>query len=236
MDVFFSILKILKAIIFFVPLIGGLHFFLYSKSPKYYFKYSKFTSKWKDTNWDISAGFKINKGLNFYDAFEKVLKNSYGNNFRRPFNLKNKKLYEFGDFAVTIQYDMDLSQDDFVDVEFLFSNLNVTFNAAEKKLKELRVFFHELEKEIKNVDQWYNINIKFKSLKNPFFGLMIQRLGEEHVEYFECLFPLSIFNKKHGNDSENTNQRLRVFKEQISINESKFDIVEDVAKTCLLLR
>lgn len=238
MDILMIIFKVGKVILFFVPLLWGIHFFLYTKNPKYYFKVSKLTSKWKDTNWNINAGFTIPKSEEFYKVLETKLDQLYGKGrYRRPFNLKNKKLYEFGDFALTVQYDMDVSQNDDVAVEFIFNNINVTVNTAEKKLKELRILFHELEKSYNLVNQWYHINIKFNSLKNPFYGLMIQRLGEEHVEYFECLFPLSILsNKQMSDERESSQYKLRVFKEYITINDSSFDVVEEVAKKCLLLR
>jgi hypothetical protein len=230
------ILKILSYVI--ILLFGGLGHFLYTKSPKLYFWVSKITSKWKDTNWEINAGFTIPKSEDFFKKFEGQLTEIYGRGkYRRTFNLKNKKLYEFSDFAVTVQYDLDLSNDEYVDVEFLFNNINVTVNTAEKKLRELRRFFHQLERSYEVLNKWYNIKIKFTSLKNPFFGLMIQRMGEEHVEHFECSFPLSILSKKQLDDTSDFGEyKLTVYKDYISINDSNFDLVEEITKKCLLLR
>lgn len=240
MDVMLVIVKILKFIAIAIPLvfsIGGIHYFFYSRSPKYYFKVSKLTSKWKDTNWTIAAGYKIPKNLDFYKILEAVLSELYGRGkVQRTFNLKNKKLYEFGDFAITVQYDIDVSQDEYVDVDIIFNNINVTVNTASKKLKELRVLFHEIERAISSKNKWYTMNIKFNSLKNPFFGLMIQRLGEEHISYFECVFPLSILTKKQMDDPDMGTYNLRVFKEYITINENSFDTLEEIATKCLLLR
>lgn len=72
-------------------------------------------------------------------------------------------------------------------------------------------------------------------MRNPFYGLMIQRLGEEHVEHFECVFPLSLLLKKDTGEHSNEKYTLRVFKEYISINETDFNAVEDIAKKCLLM-
>lgn len=240
MGVLLIVLKVLKFLGIALPLllsIGGIHFFFYSRSPKYYFKISKLTSKWKDTNWSINAGYTVPRDFNFYNQFEAVLFEIYGRGkVQRTFNLKNKKLYEFGDFTVTVQYDLDISQDEYVKVDLIFSNINVTVNTAGKKLKELRILFHEVERAITLRNKWYSMNIKFNSLKNPFFGLMIQRLGEEHISYFECVFPLTLLSNKQMDDEETRNYNLRVFKEYITINEYSFDILEDIANKCLLLR
>jgi hypothetical protein len=240
MEPFLVIVKIIKVIAIAIPLfisIGGIHYFFYSRSPKYYFKVSKWTSKWKDTNWTITAGYSVSKNTDFYKLLEAVLFELYGRGkVQRTFNLKNKKLYEFGDFAVTVQYDADVSQDEFVNVDIIFNNMNVTVNTARLKLKELRLLFHEIERAIPTQNKWYNMNIKFNSLKNPFFGLMIQRLGEEHISYFECVFPLAILSQKQLDDPDTVNSNLRVFKEYITINEKRFDTLEEIAAKCLLLR
>jgi hypothetical protein len=166
-----------------------------------------------------------------------VLSELYGKGkVQRTFNLKNKKLYEFGDFAVTVQYDADVSQDEFVNVEMIFNNLNVTVNTARLKLKELRRLFHEIERSIPSQNKWYAMNIKFNSLKNPFFGLMIQRLGEEHISHFECVFPLAILSSKQLDNPDTISSNLRVFKDYITINEKSFDTIEEAAGVCLLLR
>jgi hypothetical protein len=240
MDTLLVIVKVLKFVALAIPLllsIGGIHYFFYSRSPKYYFKVSKLTSKWKDTNWTVVAGFKVQKDFDFYKQLEAVLSELYGRGkVQRTFNLRNKKLYEFSDFAVTVQYDANVSQDEFVDVDIIFNNMNVTVNTARLKLKELRILFHEIERAITTQSKWYNMNIKFNSLKNPFFGLMIQRLGEEHISYFECVFPLAILSNKQLDDPEISASHLRVFKEYITINEKSFDTLEEIASKCLLLR
>lgn len=234
-----TIITILKVVGFVLPLllsIGGIHFFFYSRSPKYYFKVAKMFSKWRDTNWKISAVFTINRQVEFFKMFEGILQEQYGRgNYRRTFNLKNKKLYEFGNFTLTIQSDLDVSQGDNISVELLFSNVNVTYRNAERMLKELRILFHNVEKNMTILDKNYNLNVKFNSMRNPFYGLMIQRLGEEHVEYFECVFPLSLLLKKDIGERSSENYTLRVFKEYVTINETDFNTVEDIAKKCLLM-
>lgn len=237
MDILQFILKTVKILAYLIPIamgIGGIHIFFYSRSPRYYFKVAKFFSKWRDTNWQLTATYNINRQIEFYSPFEMILKNRYGT-YRKTFNLKNKKLYEFGNFTLTVQYDLDISPSDTVPVELLFSNVNVTYKNAEKMLKDLRMLFNELEKQITIVDKRYNLNVKFNSIRNPFFGLMIQRLGEEHIHYFECVFPLSLLLNKNTDDCSKENYTLCVYKEYITINEADFDSVEDIAKKCLLM-
>lgn len=231
-----TILKVLALAIPIVLSIGGIHLFFYSRSPKYYFKVAKLFSKWRDTNWKVSAILTIKKQSNFFMVFESILQDRYGKgNYRKPFNLKNKKLYEFSNFAVTIQSDLDLSQTDDIQIELLFNNVNVTYKNAEEMLKELRILFHEIETNITVSEKNYNLNVKFNSMKNPFYGLMIQRLGEENVHSFECVFPLSLLLNKDKDERSNENYTLRVFKDYICINESDFNAVEDIAKKCLLM-
>lgn len=232
--------KIFKALCYIIPIvlsIGSLHIYFYSRSPKYYFKIAKLFSKWRDTNWKVTVMFKISKQVEFFKIFEGVLQERYGKGkYRKTFNLKNKKLYEFSNFTLTIQSDLDVSdEDDIISTELLFSNVNVTYKNAEKMLKELRMLFHEIEKRVTIIDKNYNLNVKFNSMRNPFFGLMIQRLGEEHVDYFECVFPLSLLLNKDTDDYSKENYTLRVYKEYITINEADFDSVEDIAKKCLLM-
>lgn len=231
-----NFLKIAYFIISSTLSIGGIHFFLYTKSPKYYFKITRLISKWKDTNWNLVATYVISKEIDFFEVFEETLLQFYDKReIKKPFNLKNKKLYEFGNFTLTAQYNLDVSSTDYVKVELILSNLNVTVKAAEEILKDLRQMFNELEKKLVNIEKSYNLNIKFTQLKNPFFGLMIQRLGEEHVDYFECVFPISLLSKKEIGISKENNYYIRIYKEQITINEEIFDRVEEIAKLCLLM-
>lgn len=229
---------IFKLVITFLPwIIGlvGLHQWLYSKSAKYYFTILKLTSKRKDTEWKMTASFYVNKDIDFFTPLQKHLK-EYGN-YDRKFNLKNKKHYNFGRFSCTVMYDIDFEQNTSVRVDMLFDSLNVTLKNAKERLRELRQLFNNLEKELNLTDQNYNVNIEFTSMRNPFFGLMIQRLGEEHLEYFEASFPVALLLKKHNTaHSQLNNSSLRIFKNKITINESNFDMLEEVVIDSLLLR
>ncbi|EJQ96058.1 hypothetical protein IGW_01245 [Bacillus cereus ISP3191] len=237
MDIWIPLGKFFKVVITSLPwLVGivGLHQYLYTKFPKYYFFIAGKFSKWRDTSWDVTCIYTVKKDVDFFGGFDKVIRNEF-NGVDRPFNLKNKKLYEFEQFSVTVQYDLNCSQTDNVQVELIFRNINVTRETANNKLEKLRTLFNSLEREIRFEKTMYNMNIKFIKIKNPFYGLMIQRLGEEHVEHFECVFPISVLARKDMNDPEVANYKLRVFKEFISINEKNFDKIEIVAKKCLLL-
>lgn len=230
--------NIFKTIINTLPwLIGliGFHSWLYVKSPRYYFFIMKRLSKRKDTNWEITVSFSIKRDAEFFKELERVIRDTFGS-YNRRFNLKNKKHYNFGNFSCTVFHDIDFVQEDVVSVEFLFDPLNVTLINAKERLKELRLLFNELEKALPIEHKHYNTNIKFTSMKNPFYGLMIQRLGEEHINYFECEFPLSLLLKKHDVQNEDTKNNIRVFKDKITITETRFDIMEEAIIESLLLR
>ena len=232
--------KIVTVLCSVIPLmlgIGGLHIILYTRSPKYYFFVLKIISRWKDTNWKISTAFTVGKSVDAYGIFESILCDRYGRDkYKKVFNLKNKKLYEFSNFALTMQYDLDTSQSDSVQVELLFNNINVTYTGAKDMLKELRILFNSFERRISCSHKNYNKNIKYSSMHNPFYGLLIQRLGPEHVDFFECIFSLSVLEKKQLNTkNDGNNYKISVYKDYISINEPDFDAIEDVAKKCLLM-
>lgn len=238
MDTFFFISKLtIKIILPWCLALFGIHQFLYSKYPKYYFFVAKRFSKWRDTTWKLNVSYDINKSEDFFSEFEKIVKEIYDSKPRKKFNLKNKKQYEFDDFTLTIQYDLNMSQTEKVTVELDFNTMNITLVNAKNKLKKLRVFFNELEKELPLMNPSYNIDIFFKTVKNPFYGLMIQRLGDEHIEFFQCDFPISTLLKKEKlKDSFDLKDfKLTVFKDKITINESNFHSLEEVATISLLL-
>lgn len=230
-----SIFKVIVTVFPWILGIVGLHQWLYTKSPKYYFTFIKLFSKRKDTKWQVTATLKVSREADFFGAFQKIVKDKFGR-YNRKFNLQNKKHYEFGNFASTIFYDIDFSEGQYVNVDITFDQLNVTLENAKDRLRELRILFSELEKELQPVGKHYNVNIEFTSMKNPFYGLMIQRLGEEHIEYFECVFPISLLLNKHAKKGNKNEYKLRIFKEKISITESNFDIIEDIVIDSLLLR
>jgi hypothetical protein len=232
-----SIINFFKILLDFLPWLlslGGLHIYLYNKYPKYYFIIARLFSKWRDTNWKLSASFIVEKDKDFFLELESILRDIYGN-AQKKFNLKNKKQYEFGVFNLTVLYDMDISQSEHVTVDFEFATINVTLNTAKQKLKELRILFNRIEREMNIIDKSYSLNIFFNSIKNPFYGLMIQRLGEEHVSYFQCEFPISILSRKELADADQKDYMLTVFKNQITINEKEYDILEEISIKCLIL-
>lgn len=230
--------KILKTIFYIIPWIlsiTSLHQFLYNKYPKYYFFIVKHFKKWRDTKWKLSASYRIKKSYDFFNQLESSIDNVYKNK-TRIFNLKNKKQYDFSDYNLTVQYDLDVSQTEYVTVELLFGNITATHNTSKKKLETLRKFFYDIEKNIEVIDTNYNLNIFFTGVKNPFYGLMIQRLGEKNVQYFECRFPITELTKENEFGSEdNSEMYLTVYKDLISINNSSFDTIEEIAKKCLVL-
>jgi hypothetical protein len=232
-----NIIKFIKIIIDIIPWVlslTALHQFLYYKYPQYYFFFAKRISKWRDTKWKLTLQFQLNREVDFFRVFEQVLSELYPNK-RRLFNLRNKKQYEFGDFSLTVQYDLDVSKGETVSVDLFFGNMTVTLNTAKDKLQELRRLFNKLGQKIPIQDPNFNLKIFFTKVKNPFYGLMIQRLGEEHVKYFECQFPISVLSRKEFNQRDEKDLELVVYKDYISINNSEFDLIEEIANKCLLL-
>ncbi|WP_231111519.1 hypothetical protein [Heyndrickxia coagulans] len=229
-----TILKVVFKIIPWLLSVTTLHQFLYYKYPKYYFFIAKRFKKWRDTKWKITVSYRVDKDSDFFRALEK----SIDNNFKKKskvFNLKNKKQYEFSDFILTVQYDLDVSNTEEVIVELLFGNITATLSNSKEKLTRLRRLFTSIEREIRITHKSYNMKIFFTSIKNPFYGLMIQRLGEEHVDYFECQFPITSLTKKEFKEREEFDLNLTVYKDYISINNDTFDIIEEIAKKCLIL-
>jgi len=81
------------------------------------------------------------------------------------------------------------------------------------------------------------MDIYYPTKQNPFFGLMIQRLGVDNVKQFECVFPINaLFIEKNQSADNIDREVLRVFKEKISINHRSFDSLEKVALKALMLR
>lgn len=233
MDIF---LKVLKYAIMYIPAVFGLHTWLYAKYPRYYFFFIRMLSKWRDTTWSINTDYKITEIDDTYQKIEAVLKRRYQNDrYKRTVNMKNKKLYECGIFNILVQDDFDTGEISSQKVFIRIAQLNVTLNTAEEKLQELRELFNELEKEIRPETIGYNLDVHFKRGKNPFFGLMVQRLGDTNVSHFECFFPISAVVPK--NSANDRNQHfLRIYKEKLCINESSFDILEETAKRALLFK
>jgi len=233
MSIFLSVLKIG------IPLILALlnvHQFLYSRNPKYYYFYMKVFKKWRDTTWSIHSNYTVSKDLNFFKAFEQSIDELFETK-NKVVNLPNKKQYNFGNFSLLVLYDLDVSNSDKVNIDINFNPLNVTYKNATARLSELRKLFLSLERKINASKTHYNMDIQFTGVTNPFYGLMIQRLGEEHVNHFECTFNLStLITKENGASNLSTNNKLRVYKQKITINESSFDVIEDVAKNILLMR
>ncbi|UUZ95965.1 hypothetical protein LJK87_17270 [Paenibacillus sp. P25] len=229
-------LKILKYVIMYAPAVLGFHTWLYAKNPKYYFLVVRIFSKWRDTNWSVSVDYVLKEKGEVYQKIEGVLKRRYkSDRYKRTVNMSNKKLYECGIFSLLVQDDFDTGE--FSSKKFFvsISQLNVTFNSAEEKLRELRELFNELERDIRPESSGYNLDIYFKKVRNPFFGLMVQRLGKENIAHFECFFPVSAIVSKN-NENDKNKHFLRVYKEKICINESSFDTLEETAKRALLFR
>jgi len=230
------VLKVVKYIIMYIPAIWGLHTWLYAKNPKYYFFFIRKISKWRDTTWSVNANFQPEQIVGFYQQFEDVLRSIYKEeHYKRTVNMVNKKMYECGIFNILVQDDFDNGCFSTKTVFIRISQLNVTLKRAEEVLRELRELFNEIERVIRPNSSTYSLDIHFKLGKNPFYGLMVQRLGKENVAHFECFFPISaIVPKNNGNDR---NQHfLRVYKEKLSINETSFDILEETAKRALLFK
>ncbi|MHA2852845.1 hypothetical protein ACXZ7E_02575 [Paenibacillus lautus] len=229
-------LKVAKYVLMYIPAVLGLHTWLYAKYPKYYFFFVRLISKWRDTTWSVNVTFQTDNIDGYYQQIEEILKNIYEKDrFKRTVNMINKKMYECGIFNILVQDDFDNGSYSSKSIFFRISQLNVTVNRAEEVLRELRELFNKIERETKPSHSAYNLDIQFKSGKNPFYGLMVQRLGKENVTHFECFFPISaIVPKNNGNDR---NQHfLRVYKEKLTINETTFDILEETAKRALLFK
>ncbi|MFP3809546.1 hypothetical protein [Bacillus sp. SIMBA_005] len=237
---FISILKILKIIFSAIPWllsVTALFQFLYNKYPKFYFFFVKRFKKWRDTKWKLTVSVSVQRDLDFFRILEEVINDVFGKR-QRVFNLKNKKQYEFSDYTLTVQYNLDCSNEEYVTVELLFGTITATKSTAIDKLKNLRKLFNKLNSRIDFRDESYSMNIYFITMKNPFYGLMIQRLGPEHIQYFQCNFSIDQLERKmfkKRTQQTETNQELTVFKDYISINHHNYDTIEDITKKCLLL-
>lgn len=228
-------LKVIKYAFMILPAVLGFHTWLYSKYPKYYFFVVRIFSKWRDTTWSITADYRIREIGDIYIKIERVLKDRFKGGYRRSVNMTDKKLYECGIYNILIQDDFNAGEFSERKLYIRISQLNVTLKTAEDKLRELRELFNELQLVIFPEDKGYVFEVHFKSGNNPFFGLMVQRLGKENVAHFECFFPLNAIVKS-GNENDTNKQFLRVYKEKLCINESSFDIVERTAKRALLFK
>ena len=120
--------------------------------------------------------------------------------------------------------------------ELIFQKVNITYKNANRRFDELHKIFHKLEERIHFSDKTYDISIDFADdFHNPFYGVAIQHLGEEHISNFECVFDMNVFNIRQGQISGRDKEEVRVFKHGIDITNSDFDIVKSCAKKCLLL-
>lgn len=229
----FHLLKIIFEVIPWCFGLWGLHEKIYTKSPKYFFFIKRLLNKFKDTNWKVSVIYLIDSQINFFGDFEKILKENFGQ-YRIRFATNNKKQYEFGEYSLIVQYNLENLDDKEVQVELLFNNMNVTYKNAKVRLQRLRILFNNVEKVFslnkKNVQ--YSFDIKFSNLANPFYGVLIQRLGPEHIEYFECVLNPDVLTDRR---IKNNDKKISVFKDSINICDSNFDNIEEIAKKCLLL-
>lgn len=226
---------LLKVILPVLLILLNLHQYLYNKNPKYYFFFMRRFKKWRDTKWKVHANYQIHEDIQFFKVLEEAILSVFPNR-ERVVNLKNKKQYNFGDFSLLVLFDLDSSNSEIKKVELNFNPMNVTYKSAQDRLSELRKIFLNIERNIHPLDQNYSMDIHFTNSINPFYGLMIQRLGKEHVDYFECTFDLEVLKRKHGKIGNTTKRnKLRIFKEKITINEKSYDIIEDVSKDILLM-
>lgn len=109
----------------------------------------------------------MHKSVDFFGAFEEVINEIYKNK-RKVFNLKNKKQYEFADFTLTVQYDLDCSQTEYVTVDLIFGTITATKSTAVDKLRNLRRFFSTLNSRIALSNENYSMRVYFTTMKNPF--------------------------------------------------------------------
>lgn len=195
----------------------------------------KLLSNWKDTNWKVSVIYTVDRDVDFFRTFEKILKNIYdSSDYRRRVNLQNKKIYEFDVFSLAVQYNLDQSNDKFVRVELLFNKINVTYKNSNRRLEELQQIFHKLEESLHFEDKVYDLHITFsQNFHNPFYGVAIRHLGEEHVNSFECSFPMKIFNIRHSQEIGHLDSDVHVF--GINITTDDFGAVKSCAKKCSVI-
>ena len=220
-----------------VSFLANVHFFLYERSPKYYLFFLKLMSRWKDTSWKVSVIYTVDRNIDFFKTFEKILKDIYGSaDYRRRVNLPNKKIYEFDVFSLDVQYNLDQTDDKLVKVELLFNKINVTYKNSNRRLEELQQIFHKLEEAVRLEDKVYDLDITFSQrFHNPFYGVAIRHLGEEHINNFECSFPMEIFNIRHNQEINHFDNDVHIFKNGINITTDNFGAVKSCAKKCLLL-
>lgn len=230
------IIKIVKYVLILAPSLFSTHTWLYMKSPKYYFFVVRMFSKWRDTNWSIYVNYELDELNDTYSKIETVLKTRYeGKKYKREVNMINKKLYKCDGFNMLIKDDFGDGDYSSKSLYISITELNVTLNTAEEKLRSFRELFNEIHRTINPRNSSYNLDVYFKNGRNPFYGLMVQRLGKDKVNHFECHFPISSIVPKAA-DKINDSHLLRIFKEKLTINDSSFDILEETAKRALLFK
>lgn len=236
MDQLIDVSKYIFKLLPWILSLGGLHHFLYTKYPKYYFWFARKFSKWRDTNWKLIIQYKMKYDAELFVKMHEVARENF-RDVQVVFKNKNKMQLEFDDFSVTIQNNLIDSPEEIVDVEFIFSQITSTYSTANKKMRTLRKFFRVVEMNIiKPVDTNYSMRIKFSTMDNPFFGMLIQRLGKENVLNFECQFPLSTFVRREVNPAEESDFLITTYKDYISINANDFEDLCLTTEICLLMR
>lgn len=171
----------IKNILLFFTTIYSVHSFLYQKSPKYYFFLKRFVSRWKDTKWELTAIYKTSLNANSYytQLARKLSKYATENEFKYQviFRSENKQQFRIDDFVFTVQYNFDATDNRPIQIEYIFAPITATYNSALKKLTNVKFLLHSIETLMEKDEKNYSLSIFFTNVTNPFYGIMLSRIG-----------------------------------------------------------
>lgn len=208
--------------------------YLYYNKFKVYVFVSKLMSRWKDTDWDITITYVTPKTINPYKELEDGLKEFYCiNKLNRLSNSSNNKIYTLNHFILQVMLDQEYSNEN-NELLIHIPKLKTTYKHANDILDEIERLSKLFAKELKVIDEVYNINIRFVNGKNPFLGFMLQRLGKDAINNFICELNYKVFTDKE--DSMSKKHKANVYKDYLSITQKDFADLNKIAKKILLLK
>lgn len=209
---------------------------LYNNKVGFYLWWVKHFARWRDTIWDLSATYEV-----FRDAediivkLEPALKQQFGlEALSRDMNSPTKRIYTVGPYVISAEDNRDTVEDPALTEVFVkVRRVNVTVAMARNRLTELEELFSNFEDAMGPTDVSYNIDVYFPK-KNPFYGLMIERIGEERVTDFLCGIDVAALDS--GQDAQGKGRKAFVSRDRVSITHRRFSTARQIAETFMLLK
>lgn len=217
-----------------VILIWSIFQYFYYNKFKVYIFVTKLFSKWRDTEWEVSFTFDINKEVKVFKDIEEVIKDMYKvKKIKKVMNLGNSKIYSLKNFLFKVTVNDD-TQTEYKEVFIEIPKLKTTYSHAKDLLNELELLSKRLGTKLKTQNEIYSINIRFKNGKNPFLGFMLQRLGKESIKHLMCELDTSKFMKTGTADLYN--QKASIYKDYLNVTQKNFADLKENVKILLLLK